>query len=104
MSRIVGNLGVGVVEETKPSVFETIVTDVPIRGNRMTARIQNGSENFINDSVRSSHRVSFVYNKALHGQPDRFVYLELDGTKWKIVTAEFHRPNCIVTLGEVYNG
>ena len=103
MAKWFGKIGFSETKETKPGVWEEIITVREYYGDvtRNTRRFQS-SEN-LNDNIVVSNDISIVADPYAIQNFHSIRYIEFMGTKWKINNVEVSYPRLILTLGEIYN-
>ena len=103
MAKWFGKIGFAETKETKPGVWEEIITVREYYGDvtRNTRRFQS-SEN-LNDNIVVSNDISIVADPYAMQNFHSIRYIEFMGTKWKIDNVEVSYPRLILTLGEIYN-
>lgn len=103
MAKWFGKIGFADTKETKPGVWEEIITVREYYGDvtRNTRRFQS-SEN-LNDNIVVSNDISIVADPYAIQNFHSIRYIEFMGTKWKIDNVEVSYPRLILTLGEIYN-
>lgn len=103
MAKWFGKIGFSETKETKPGVWEEIITVREYYGDvtRNTRRFQS-SEN-LNDNMVVSNDISIVADPYAIQNFHSIRYIEFMGTKWKIDNVEVSYPRLILTLGEIYN-
>lgn len=103
MAKWFGKIGFSETKETKPGVWEEIITVREYYGDvtRNTRRFQS-SEN-LNDNIVVSNDISIVADPYAIQNFHSIRYIEFMGTKWKIDNVEVSYPRLILTLGAIYN-
>ena len=103
MAKWFGKIGFAETKETKPGVWEEIITVREYYGDvtRNTRRFQS-SEN-LNDNIVVSNDISIVADPYAIQNFHSIRYIEFMGTKWKSDNVEVSYPRLILTLGEIYN-
>lgn len=103
MAKWFGKIGFAETKETKPGVWEEIITVREYYGDvtRNTRRFQS-SEN-LNDNIVVSNDISIVADPYAIQNFHSIRYIEFMCTKWKIDNVEVSYPRLILTLGEIYN-
>lgn len=103
MAKWFGKIGFAETKETKPGVWEEIITVREYYGDvtRNTRRFQS-SEN-LNDNIVVSNDISIVADPYAIQNFHSIRYIEFMGTKWKVDNVEVSYPRLILTLGEIYN-
>ena len=103
MAKWFGKIGFAETKETKPGVWEEIITVREYYGDvtRNTRRFQS-SEN-LNDNIVVSNDISIVADPYAIQNFHSIRYIEFMGTKCKINNVEVSYPRLILTLGEICN-
>ena len=103
MAKWFGKIGFAETKETKPGVWEEIITVREYYGDvtRNTRRFQS-SEN-LNDNIVVSNDISIVADPYAIQNFHSIRYIEFMGTKWKIDNVEVSYPRLILTLGDICN-
>lgn len=99
-----GTIGFSYEVETAPGVWKTKTEEKQVYGDVLsnTRRWDNGTE--INSDLNVSNKISVVASRFIYEHLGAMRYVDWNGTKWKISSAEIIRPRVILTLGGVYNG
>lgn len=97
---------IGYVEpqETRPGIWENIVTERKYYGDilKHTRRLENGAS--INDNVVVNNMISVVADPYAYQHFFAIRYARWMGALWKVTNVEVQRPRLILTIGDVYNG
>ena len=103
MAKWFGKIGFAETKETKPGVWEEIITVREYYGDvtRNTRRFQS-SEN-LNDNIVVSNDISIVADPYAIQNFHSIRYIEFMVSKLKIDNVEVSYPRLILTLGEIYN-
>lgn len=103
MAKWFGKIGFSETKETRPGVWEDIITVREYYGDvtRNTRRFQS-SEN-LNDNIVVSNDISIVADPYAIQNFHSIRYIEFMGAKWKINNVEVSYPRLILTLGDIYN-
>lgn len=103
MAKWFGKIGFAETKETKPGVWEEIITVREYYGDvtRNTRRFQS-SEN-LNDNIAVSNDISIVADPYAIQNFHSIRYIEFMGAKWKINNVEVSYPRLILTLGDICN-
>ena len=104
MARILAKLGLATTQDQGSGVYKRSVTEIDIQIETMSERVSHVNANQLIDNVRSSHRASFIFDKALGYRLDEILYLAWDDIKWKVESIEQRPPRVVVQLGEVWHG
>lgn len=104
MAKFYGAIGYADLVETKPGVWEEVITERKYAGdiNRNTFRLQPTDQ--VNDNINISNEISIVVDPYAEKNLHKMRYVEFMGAKWKISNATINRPRLVVTVGGVYNG
>ena len=103
MAKWFGKIGFAETKETKPGVWEEIITVREYYGDvtRNTRRFQ--SSETLNDNIVVSNVIYIVADPYAIQNFHSIRYIEFMGTKWKINNVEVSYPRLILTLGEICN-
>lgn len=103
MAKWFGKIGFAETKETKPGIWEEIMTVREYYGDvtRNTRRFQS-SEN-LNDNIVVSNDISIVADPYAIQNFHSIRYIEFMGAKWKINNVEVSYPRLILTLGDICN-
>lgn len=104
MAKFFGVIGFEETQETKPGVFEPMVTERNYSGDVLRSSKRNESGEKINDDVSISNQFSIVADKYAYNHIYGMKYLKYMGVKWKISDVEIQHPRLIINVGGVYNG
>lgn len=99
-----GKIGYVETQETKPGVWEPVVTERFYKGDVLkNSRRWESNTGSINDNVNVSNQISIISDSyaATHFQFMR--YIEWMGAKWLISNVEVNYPRYTLSLGGVYN-
>lgn len=104
MAKWYGKIGYAEMVETKPGVWEEIITDRMYYGevNRISRRLQGSSQ--LNDDINVANEISIVSDPFANQNFHAMRYIEFMGAKWKVSNVEVKYPRLILTVGGVYNG
>ena len=104
MARYYGRIGFAETVETKPGVWEKVVTERRYYGDviRSIPHMENGES--LNDNLRLNNSVSIVADDYAYKHLAYICYVEWMGTLWKPSSVEIQRPRLILQIGGVYNG
>lgn len=106
MARWCGKVGYTVTEEVEPGLYVGEEQDVTREyfGDYSGFAWQNQNSGGINDDLVISGTVSIVADQYAYQNCSHIAYVEVEGTKWKVIKIEPQRPRLILSLGGVYNG
>lgn len=105
MAKFYGVVGYASSQETRPGVWEDVITERNYFGDliRNTSRWSVSSES-TNDDLNINNLISIVADPFAYQNFHSMKYVEFMGAKWKITNIEVQRPRLILTVGGVYNG
>ncbi len=58
----------------------------------------------VNDNINISNSISILADSFANENLQYMRYVKIQGTKWKITSAEIQYPRIILSIGGVYNG
>ena len=104
MAKFYGAIGFAKTEETRPGVWEEVVTEKFYYGDltRNVRKYQNGT--CLNDDLNISNELSIVSDPFANENFHSMRYIVFMGAKWKVTSVEVQYPRLILTIGGVYNG
>lgn len=104
MAKFYGNIGFMQMVEKKPGVWREDIIERPYYGDltRNTRRLQSSEQ--LNNNITVGNEISIIADPFANANFYSMRYVEYNGVKWKVETAEVQYPRLILTLGGVYNG
>lgn len=104
MAKFYGKVGYGSSVETRPGVWEDVITELPYFGDviRNTRRLDGGDQVLPDISVQNS--ISIVADAYANNHFFAMKYVQWMGTLWVVSNVEVQFPRLILRLGGVYNG
>lgn len=104
MAKFFGIIGYIETEETKPSVWESVVTERKYYGDleRYIKRYSNGTK--VNDDLTLNATVSIVADPYLLSHYGMIRFVVIDNIAWKVESVEPNYPRFSLIVGGVYNG
>lgn len=104
MAKYYGMVGYAETRETRPGIWEEIITERPYYGDviRNARRLENGES--INDNVVINNSISVVADPYAYRHFANIRFIEWMGAKWKVTNVEVQSPRLLFTIGGVYNG
>lgn len=104
MAKFCGNIGFIKTVETEPGVWEEQTVEHLYYGDltRPISRFQ--SSGGVNDDISLSNNISIIADPFANENFQYIKYAVLEGTKWKVSSAELQYPRILMTIGGVYNG
>lgn len=99
-----GKIGFTYDEETAPGVWESKSVEQEAYGDVLSnvRRWENNGQ--VNDDLNVSNQLSIVASRFIYEHLGAMRYVDWNGTKWQVRSAEIVRPRVILNLGGVYNG
>lgn len=104
MAKFYGSVGYVETRETKPGVWEDVVTNRNYYGDvfRNIRKLEPGES--VNDNVVVNNTISIVADPYAYEHFFAIRYLEWMGAFWKVTHVDVQRPRLLLTIGGVYNG
>lgn len=104
MAKFYGSIGYAETVETKPGVWEEVITERKYFGDiiRNSRRLQTADK--LNDDITVSNEISIVADPFANMNFHLMRYVEFMGAKWKISNVDVQYPRLILTIGGLYNG
>lgn len=102
--KFAGKVGYEVLQETRPSVWQQIITERPYRGdvNRVSRRYQSGDK--VNDDIVISNEIEILADAFAFENFQNIKYVTWMGINWTVNTITVEPPRLILEIGGVYNG
>lgn len=105
MAKYFGKIGYVYTEETSDGVYEEQAIERSYYGDVLNYYVKpSENANGLNDNVRLNNKISIISDSFAVSHLGYMKYLEWNGSKWKIQSAEIMFPRIILTLGDLYNG
>lgn len=104
MAKFYGTIGYEMTVETEPGIFEESIVENTYIGDviKNSRRLQESGK--VNDDITISNRISIIADPFSNNNFHSMRYVELMGTKWKIIEVEVEYPRLILSIGGIYNG
>ena len=104
MAKWHGVIGYAETKETRPGIYEEVITEHSYTGNVLenTRRLQSSGQ--VNDDVEITMQISILADPIARMNFHNIRYVSYMGTKWKASSIRPRFPRLIMTLGGVYNG
>jgi hypothetical protein len=104
MARYFGKVGYGTSVETKPGVWDDVITEISYFGDvvRNIRQLREGEH--VNGDLSVSNSISIVADAYANANFFAIRYVEWAGTLWTVSDVEVRSPRLLLTLGGVYNG
>ncbi len=103
MAKFYGKIGYGETKETRPGIWEAVITEKNYYGDVLQFSRRWESSGQLNDDLNVSNRISIVADPFACQNFHAMRYLEWMGSKWKISSVEVQYPRLILTIGGVYS-
>ena len=102
MAKFYGSIGYAETAETKPGVWEEVITERKYFGDiiRNSRRLQTADK--LNDNITVSNEISIVADPFANQNFHSMRYVEFMGAKWKISNIDVQYPRLILTIGGLY--
>lgn len=107
MSKAVVTIGYAEVVETRPGIFEEVISEkrYPADIKNLSRRyIENTLANPVNRGVNITSTVSIIHTASLLKVLPNIRYVTYLGHKWGVSTIEIVKPRVSIYIGEIYNG
>lgn len=104
MAKFYGKIGYSEMRETRPGVWEEVITERNYYEDlvRNIRRLQSSSQ--VNDDLNIANEISIVADPYANKNFHAMRYVEFMGTRWKINNVDVQYPRLILSIGGVYNG
>lgn len=104
MAKFYGNIGYGVSAETRPGVWDEIITEKPYYGdvNKLSRRLRTDDK--VVDDINIANEISILADPFAYENFSTIKYVEYMGAKWKVSNVEVRFPRLILVTGGLYNG
>jgi hypothetical protein len=104
MAKFQGVVGYGQNVQTKPGVWQDVITEKSYFGDvvRNTRQLREGE--YLNNDLTVSNSISIVADAYASEHFFAIRYVEWAGTLWTVTEVEVQSPRLLLRLGGVYNG
>lgn len=104
MAKFYGPIGYAETKETRPGVFQEIITELNYAGDvlRKARRLESGET--INDNISVNNSLSIIADPYAYQHFFAIRYVKWMGAFLKVTNVEVQSPRLILTIGGVYNG
>lgn len=104
MAKYYGMVGYAETVETRPGIWEEVITERPYYGDviRNIRRLETGES--VNDNVVINNSISIVADPYAYQHFLAMRYVKWMGANWKVTNVEVQSPRLLLTIGGVYNG
>lgn len=103
MARFAGKIGYGETVETRPGVYEDVITERPYIGDLEWSNRRYLREDQVNNNIVVNNSISVVADSFANEHFMNIRYVVWNGTKWTVSSTEVKHPRLILYIGEVYN-
>lgn len=104
MARFHGQVGYGETVETRPGVYEDVITEKTYSGDVTSVSRKNQSGPGVLGTIRVQNVISILSDAYGFEHIFALKYIIWQGAYWTVTDVEVKRPRLILRLGEVYNG
>lgn len=104
MAKWDGYIGFSENTETKPGVWEPVITEHYYFGDVIENRRSLQPTNNVNDKISVNNTISIIADPYANQNFHAIKYITFMGTRWKVSSVNVQYPRLILSLGEVYNG
>lgn len=105
MARFYGVIGYADQVETKPGVWEDVITERNYRGDvtRISRKMQESMDK-VNSDLTISNMFSIVADAYAYEHFFKIRYIMWSGVRWTVSDVEVQRPRLNLRIGGEYNG
>lgn len=103
MAKFYGVVGFGETVETRPGVWEEIITERDYFGDVLQYSRKWDSSGGLNDDLNINNKISILADPFAYENFHLMRYLSWMGARWKITNVEVQYPRLVLTIGGVYN-
>lgn len=104
MAKFFGNIGFSLTVEEPRGVWIDSETEREYYGDLLREGRRWEKSNSINDDLIVNNYISIVCDSFLNENYQAIKWVEINGSKWKVVSVELEYPRIKLTLGGVWNG
>ena len=104
MAKWFGTIGFGNTVETKPGIWEDVITECEYYGETSNTVGRPQTIDKVNDNIKINNTLSIVADPFAFQNFHSIKYATYEGIKWKVSAVEVQYPHLILSMGEVYNG
>lgn len=104
MAKFYGQVGFAETQETRPGIWEEIITERNHYGDVLSniRKLEPGQS--INDDVTLNNKLSIVADPYAQQHFFAIRFVRWMGALWKVTNVEVQSPRLILTIGGIYNG
>lgn len=104
MAKFYGKIGFRTTTETTPGVWTKSFVEREYCGDILKNVRRNSHGESTNDDVVIQNTFSLISDPYAISHCNEMKYLEWEGIRWKIESADIEYPRILLTLGGEYNG
>lgn len=104
MARYCGVIGYAETVETKPGIWDEVITERMYYGELLRNNRSLQAANQANDNISISNEISILADPYAYQNFHAIRYLEFMGTKWKVSNISVQDRRLVLTTGGIYNG
>lgn len=104
MAKWFGKIGYSITSETESGIWEPTIVEKEYYGDLTTDRRKRQNSGEVNDNINLANVISIIADPFAIQNCSYMAYVEVMGTRWKILDIEVQYPRLILTVGGVYNG
>lgn len=104
MAKFFGSIGYGETVETKPGVYEDVITEKQYYGDvvRNSRGLVEGDK--VNNDISVGNSISIVADAYANEHFFAIRYIRWAGVLWTVSDVDVQSPRLLLRLGGVYNG
>lgn len=103
MAKFYGKIGYGISTETKPGVWDNVITEKSYYGDVSKLSRRFDSSDKVIDDITISNEISILADPFAYENFHNIQYVEYMGAKWKVSKVEVRFPRLILITGGLYN-
>lgn len=104
MTKFYGVIGFGHTEETKPGVYDDVITEREYVGDIEMASRQQRDDAKVNNDSFVNNSISILPDAYATANIFAIRYISWAGALWIVSNVEIQSPRLLLRLGGVYNG
>jgi hypothetical protein len=104
MTKFFGPIGFGETIETKPGVYEDVITERNYVGDVQRSSRQEHAADKVNSDISVNNVISILSDQYANEHLFAIRYILWSGALWTVTDAELQSPRLLLRLGGVYNG
>lgn len=104
MAKFYGEVGYGVPQETAPSVWTDVITEVTYYGELLRNDRRVNYDESVNPQITTNNSVSIVADAYAMEHFHAIRYVRWAGVLWTADSVQVQSPRLVISLGGVYSG